>query len=479
MVHCPEPISEMSMESVVDAYKQVASDFEKVDEKIAEIEKKYRETTQIQEEVIRCTTDSSLDNKIEELKNCVYAEQKLAKETSAWVREMRDALDNLDSYLTENSHRSSTIISTFSRVLGVDDHNLPKQRSITVMQNNLSALRMRVSQHVPVGGSKPLLRAVVDDNFNIFCLSWFNVLYVLKVAESGLFLRQPELVRKKKTSLVWKDREDGTLLRDIAVSNNILYGAMVSSDLRWSIIVLDKSNFFCLRKLNTIGAIPQPRAGDSWQMAGNRRLLVVRLMQKNTLYVFEDGKYKLSIKLSLNNPINWFSIVFSHDYLMLQNCLDRKLMLLKWHEYQTSDDLRNRIPIRVAPVIRHDINDSDSPILTICVNSEEYLISRCIQSGERTIRLHNLQLVLSEPPLDNLLDDRTFKAVNNEVLGGYDGKIGLSMLCVINKMTVLCQERFRDNDRYSLYLLNVSDCRAPRQCSQGNLSKSTNAIQSI
>ena len=250
----------MSMESVVHA----ASDFEKVDEKMTEIEEKYRETTQIQEEVIRCTTDSSLDNKIEELKNCVYAEQKLAREASAWVREMRDALDNLDSYLTENSHRSSTMISTFSRFLGVDDHNLPKQRSITVMQNNLSAPRMRVSQQVPVVGTKPLLRAVVDDKFNIFCLSWFNLLYVLKVAESGLFLRQPELVRKKKTSLVWKDREDGILLRDIAVSNNILYGAMVSSDLRWSIIVLDKSNFFCLRKLNTIWAIPQPRAGDSW-----------------------------------------------------------------------------------------------------------------------------------------------------------------------------------------------------------------------
>ena len=354
-----------------------------------------------------------MDNKIEELKNCVYAEQKLAREASACVREMHDALYNRDSDLTENSHRSSTMISTFSRFLGVDDHNLPKQRSMTVMQNNLSALKMRVSQHVPVGGTKPLLRAVVDNNFNIFCLSWFNVLYVLKVAESGLFLRQPELVRNKKTSLLCKDHKDGILLRDITVSNNILYGAMVSSDLRWSIIVLDKSNFFCLRKFNTIGAIPQPRAGDGWQMAGNRRLLVVRLMQKNTLYVFEDRKYKLSIKLSLNNPINWFSIVFSHHYLMLQNCLDRKLMLLKWHEYQTSDDLGNRISIRIAPVIRHDINDSDSPILTICVNSEEYLISRCIQSGERTIRLHNLQLVLSEPPLDKLLDDRTFKAVNN------------------------------------------------------------------
>ena len=116
----------------------------------------------------------------------------------------------------------------------------------------------------------------VCDSYNIFCLSWFNILYVLKVTESGLFLRQPELVRKKKTSLAWKDREDGTLLRDIAVSNNILYGAMVTSDLRWSIITLDKSNFFCLSKLNTIGTIPQPKAGDSWQMAGNRRLLVVR-----------------------------------------------------------------------------------------------------------------------------------------------------------------------------------------------------------
>ena len=132
-------------------------------------------------------------------------------------------------------------------------------------------------------------------------------------------------------------------------------------------------------------------------------------MQKNLLYVFEDGKYKFPIKLSLNNPINWFSIVFSHDYLMLQNCLDRKLMLLKWHEYQSSEELRNRIPIGVAPVTRHGINDSDSPILTICVNSEEYLISRCSQSGERTIRLHNMQLMMSEPPLDDLLDDRTFK----------------------------------------------------------------------
>ena len=36
------------MESVVDAYKQAASDFEKVDEKMTQIEEKYWETTQIQ-----------------------------------------------------------------------------------------------------------------------------------------------------------------------------------------------------------------------------------------------------------------------------------------------------------------------------------------------------------------------------------------------------------------------------------------------
>ena len=141
----------------------MATDYERVDAKIAELNKKVKETVDTQEAVARCKTDSSLDSTIEQLKKCILAEKKLTNEASEWVRELREGVDNLESYLTENAHRSSTLVSTFSRVLGVDDHNLPKQRSLTVMQTNLSALRIRVSQPVPVGGTKPLLRAVVDD----------------------------------------------------------------------------------------------------------------------------------------------------------------------------------------------------------------------------------------------------------------------------------------------------------------------------
>ena len=341
----------------------------------------------------------------------------------------------------------------------------------------LCSLAVKASTPVKIEGPKPLLRVVVDATNTFFCLSWFGIIYTLKAVEAGFISKSLCLKKDVKSNTFWSKTAENAILHDIAVSSNTLYGATMTEDFKCNVVVLNKHSFHVLRTLNS-HPIPQNVGVRGWQLAGNSRILIVRPCSSDILYVFEFEKFKETIKLDLDKPANWFSMMFSGDYLLLQNFVEKQLICMRWSEHTQlikSKFFKQKSYLNSEPVLK-TIDESDSPVLILKVSNSEYAISRSLCSTERFVRIHDFKSLMNSTGNDSL-SGQNVRPFNNDVLGQYDaGKLGLTLLCMVNKSTVLCQEKFEGCEEYSLYLVTVKAAGSLDRGERDTFSRSTTQI---
>ncbi|XP_075248802.1 uncharacterized protein LOC142341605 [Convolutriloba macropyga] len=482
----PEMIDEAKINSLRNLFEDATREFIQLDDKLQEMRDQTRLSATLQKEVFGSSSENHLEVNLEELKLSLESQNRYVEEFYARIESLKASLGRAQAYVMEGNTRtfaspsinseSARMFSSCSSDEDEPNQQLSKSANDIAMGVRLCSLAVKTSSPVKIAGSKPLQRAVIDATNTIFCLSWFGVIYTLKTVEAGFISKNFCLKKEFKSNSYWSENTEGSDLRDIAVSSNTLYGAIMKKFV-CSVVVLNKHSFHVMRAVNT-QAIPQDGGPNGWKLAGNTRILIIRPCASDTLYIYEYERFKETVKLTLENPTNWFSMMFSGDYLMLQNVVDKQLLCIKWSEQtQTSKSriFKSKTYLNYQPILK-SIEDSDSPVLVVKIDNWEYSISRCLSSQERLLRFHDFRNLLNSMP-NEMQSGHNMRPFNNDVLGQYDaGKLGLTMLCLVNKNTVLCEEKFEGNEDYSLYLLCVKSSSSMDRNDRESFSRSTTQI---